>query len=95
MEKPYVIVNCAISADGKIALSSGNQIRISCEEDIKRVYRLRNKNDAILVGINTIISDDPKLTVKKDYVKKIHQPIRIILDSTCKTPKNRYRKRKT
>jgi 2,5-diamino-6-(ribosylamino)-4(3H)-pyrimidinone 5'-phosphate reductase len=88
MEKPYVIINCAMSADGKIALSTRNQIKISSEEDTKRMYELRNQSDAVLVGINTIISDDPKLTVKEGYVKKMHQPIRIILDSNCKTPKN-------
>ena len=86
MNKPYVIVNCAMSADGKIALPTRKQLRISCNEDIERMYKLRNKYDAVLVGINTVLSDDPKLTVKEKYVEQPHQPIRVILDSHCKTP---------
>ena len=75
-----------MSADGKIASPQGKQIRISSEEDIERMYKLRNEFDAVLVGINTVLSDDPKLTVKEKYVEKPHQPIRIVLDSKCKTP---------
>lgn len=86
MKRPYVVINCAISADGKIASPSGKQMRISCDEDIKRMYELRNECDAVLVGINTILSDDPKLTVKEKYVKNPKQPIRIVLDTNCKTP---------
>ena len=86
MKRPHVVINCAMSVDGKIASPSGKQIRISCEEDIKRMYKLRNECDAVLVGINTILSDDPKLTVKEKYVKNPKQPIRIVLDTNCKTP---------
>ena len=88
MKRPHVIVNCAMSADGKIALPTRKQLRISCEEDIERMYRLRNDCDAVLVGVNTILSDDPKLTVKEKYVKQSRQPIRIILDVNCKTPED-------
>ncbi|MCK5636776.1 MAG: 2,5-diamino-6-(ribosylamino)-4(3H)-pyrimidinone 5'-phosphate reductase [Thermoplasmatales archaeon] len=86
MKRPYVVINCAMSADGKIASPSGKQMRISCDEDIKRMYELRNGCDAVLVGINTVLSDDPKLTVKEKYVKNPKQPIRIVLDTNCKTP---------
>ena len=86
MNRPYVIINCAMSLDGKIASPSGKQMKISCEEDIKRMYKLRNKSDAVLVGIGTVLSDDPKLTVKEKYVKNPKQPIRIVLDTNCKTP---------
>ena len=75
-----------MSADGKIALPSKKQFRISCDKDIERMYKLRNKSDAVLVGIETILSDDPKLTVKEKYVENTKQPIRIILDTNCKTP---------
>ena len=88
MKRPHVIVNCAMSADGKIALPTRKQLKISCEEDMERVYKLRNECDAVLVGVDTVLSDDPKLTVKEKYVKKLHQPIRIVLDTHCKTPKN-------
>jgi len=77
-----------MSADGKIALPNRKQIRISSEQDIQRMYHLRNECDAVLVGIGTVLSDDPKLTVKEKYVEKPRQPVRVILDSHCKTPKN-------
>ena len=86
MNRPHVIINCAISADGKIALPTRKQLRISCDEDIERMYKLRNESDAVLVGIGTILSDDPRLTVKEKYVNKTNQPIRIILDTNCETP---------
>ena len=88
MKKPYVVINCAMSADGKIALPNRKQMRISCDEDIKRMYHLRNESDAVLVGIGTILTDDPKLTIKEEYVKNPKQPLRLILDYYCKTPKN-------
>jgi 2,5-diamino-6-(ribosylamino)-4(3H)-pyrimidinone 5'-phosphate reductase len=86
MKRPYVVINCAMTADGKIALPSGKQLRISSEEDMRRVYMLRNRSDAVLVGINTVLSDNPKLTVKEKYVKNSKQPLRVVLDSNCRTP---------
>ena len=86
MKRPQVIINCAMSADGKIAAPTRKQIRISCEEDIKRMYRLRNESDAVLVGIGTILTDDPKLTVKETYVHHPKQPLRVILDSKGRMP---------
>ncbi|UCE36050.1 MAG: 2,5-diamino-6-(ribosylamino)-4(3H)-pyrimidinone 5'-phosphate reductase [Thermoplasmata archaeon] len=85
---PYIIINCAMSADGKIALPSRKQIRISNEEDLKRVHELRNECDAVLVGIGTVLSDDPKLTVKEKYVPNPKQPIRIVLDSKGRIPED-------
>ncbi|TET90964.1 MAG: 2,5-diamino-6-(ribosylamino)-4(3H)-pyrimidinone 5'-phosphate reductase [Methanomassiliicoccales archaeon] len=84
--RPKVIVNCAVSIDGKIALPSRRQTRISNEEDIARVHRLRNECDAILVGVGTILSDDPNLTVKEKYVQDARKPLRIVLDSNGRTP---------
>jgi len=88
MNQPHIIINCAMTADGKIAQPSGKQLRISCEEDMERMYKLRNKYDAVLIGIDTVLSDDPKLTVKDKYVENPRQPIRIVLDTHCKTPTN-------
>jgi 2,5-diamino-6-(ribosylamino)-4(3H)-pyrimidinone 5'-phosphate reductase len=88
MNLPYVIVNCAMSVDGKIALPNRRQIRISNDEDIKRMYQLRNSVDAVLVGIGTVLSDDPKLTVKEKYVQNPKQPLRVVLDKECRTPPN-------
>lgn len=81
-----VIVNCAMSADGKIALKTRRQTKISNVEDKKRVHQLRNSADAILVGIETVLSDDPKLTVNGKYVKHPRNPVRIVLDSYGRTP---------
>ncbi|UCG70427.1 MAG: 2,5-diamino-6-(ribosylamino)-4(3H)-pyrimidinone 5'-phosphate reductase [Thermoplasmata archaeon] len=85
---PHVIINCAMSTDGKIALPSRKQTRISNEEDLRRVHELRNRCDAILVGIETVISDDPKLTIKESYVPNPKHPVRIVLDSKGRIPKS-------
>lgn len=81
-----VTVNCAMSADGKIALNSRKQTDISNEIDKKRVHELRNSVDAILVGIGTVLTDDPKLTVKARYVHNPRSPVRVVLDSRGRTP---------
>ena len=52
-----IVINCAMSADGKIALPDRSQIRLSNKEDMERVNKLRKKSDAILVGIGTVIED--------------------------------------
>jgi 2,5-diamino-6-(ribosylamino)-4(3H)-pyrimidinone 5'-phosphate reductase len=77
-----------MSADGKIALRTRRQTRISNEEDKRRVHKLRNSSNAILVGVETVIADNPKLTVNPKYVKRPRHPLRIILDSNGRTPKN-------
>ena len=86
MNRPRIILNCAMSADGKIALPNKQQLRISSEEDMKRVFELRNSCDAILVGSGAVLSDNPKLTVKEKYVKHPRNPIRVVLDTHMKTP---------
>jgi 2,5-diamino-6-(ribosylamino)-4(3H)-pyrimidinone 5'-phosphate reductase len=77
-----------MSADGKIALRTRRQTHISNEKDKRRVHKLRNSSDAILVGVETVIADNPKLTVNPKYVKRPKHPLRIILDSKGRTPKN-------
>ncbi|MEW6070125.1 MAG: 2,5-diamino-6-(ribosylamino)-4(3H)-pyrimidinone 5'-phosphate reductase [Candidatus Thermoplasmatota archaeon] len=86
--RPYVIINCAMSADGKIALPTRVQTRISNEEDMRRVHLLRATCDAILVGIGTIIADNPKLVVKKEYCVTPKNPMRVVIDSKCRIPKD-------
>lgn len=82
--KPFIHVNCAMSADGKIAGVERKQVRISSEEDMNRVKELRKKYDAVLVGVGTVLADDPHLTVKDlDYDTN---PIRLIIDPHGKTP---------
>ncbi len=82
--RPYVQINCAMSADGKIAGSDRRQVTISSAEDKERVKRLRGEFDAILVGVGTVIADDPHLTVKD--LNYDTNPIRIVLDSRGRTP---------
>lgn len=86
MNRPEVHVNCAMSADGKIAGSDRAQVRISSPEDILRVKRMRMEHDAILVGIGTVLYDDPHLTVKG--LDKERNPVRVVLDSRGRTPDN-------
>lgn len=81
-----VVINCAMSADGKIALPTRVQTRISGEEDLRRVHELRSRSDAILVGVETILTDNPSLRVSPRYVLHARQPLRIVLDSRGRTP---------
>ena len=82
--RPFIHVNCAMSADGKIAGTDRKQVRISSDEDKARVKNLRRKYDAILVGVGTILSDDPHLTVKG--LTYDENPVRIVLDDKGRTP---------
>ena len=84
--KPFVIVNCAMSADGKIALPTRRQTRISSDEDMKRVHELRNSVDAIIVGVGTVLADNPGLLVSPKHVSDIKNPVRLVLDSNGRTP---------
>ena len=85
--KPYIILNCAASVDGKIALPNRQKLRLSNEEDFSRVHSLRSECDAIIVGIDTIIQDNPSLTVNQKYSGG-ENPVRIILDTNYRTPEN-------
>ena len=85
--KPYVILNAAMTLDGKIATKTGNS-EISGNEDLERVHKLRKEMNAILIGINTLLLDDPRLTVHKIESKPIDNPIRIVIDSKGRTPLN-------
>ncbi|MEM0022087.1 MAG: 2,5-diamino-6-(ribosylamino)-4(3H)-pyrimidinone 5'-phosphate reductase [Archaeoglobaceae archaeon] len=93
--RPHVFVNVAASIDGKISDESRKQIKISCEEDLKRVDELRASADAIMVGIGTILADDPKLNVKSEVLRKrrvlegkSENPIKVVVDSKCRIPEN-------
>ena len=84
--RPFIHVNCAMSADGKLAGEDRTQVRISSDEDKTRVKNLRKKYDAIMVGVGTIVADDPHLTFKDgDYDTN---PIRVVLDPHGRTPED-------
>lgn len=93
VNKMKVILNAASSIDGRIATWNGDT-KISSESDLHRVHKLRSEVDAILVGITTVIKDDPLLTSRKipgrgkndqKYISK-GNPVRIIVDSKANIP---------
>lgn len=84
-KKPFVVMKVAMSLDGKIATITGESKWISCEESRRCVHKLRSEVMGILVGINTVIKDDPMLNCRLENGKN---PIRIIVDTTLKIPIN-------
>jgi len=91
--RPFVFINIAMSADGKISTRERRQVRISGTEDFSRVDRIKAESDAIMVGIGTVLADDPSLTVKSPELRagrvaagKDEHPIRIVVDSAGRTP---------
>lgn len=77
-KRPYVIAKSGISADGCISTYSGNSKWISCEESRRRVHILRSQVDAILIGENTALKDNPKLNVRNVSGRN---PRRVVLDT--------------
>ena len=83
--RPYVILNAAMTLDGKIATATGSS-NISGEADLKRVHEIRKECDAIMVGIGTVLADDPRLTVHKIDATPEDNPVRVVVDSKFRTP---------
>ena len=87
---PFVTVKAAMTLDGKIATASGESKWITAAAARAHGMKLRQGADAVLVGINTILADDPSLTVRRQKAEgrrqKERTPRRIILDSLARTP---------
>lgn len=83
--RPYVILNAAMTLDGKIATASGSS-NISGKKDLQRVHEIRKECDGIMVGIGTVLADDPRLTVHKIDADPEDNPVRVVVDSRCRTP---------
>ena len=83
--RPYVILNAAMTLDGKIATATGSS-NISGKKDLERVHEIRKECDGIMVGIGTVLADDPRLTVHKIDAKPEDNPVRVVVDSKCRTP---------
>ncbi|HTW76643.1 MAG TPA: dihydrofolate reductase family protein [Thermoplasmata archaeon] len=88
--RPVVWVNFAASEDGRIAYAGGRRARLSGPEDLRRVQEMRADVDAILIGVGTVIRDDPSLRVHWDLLGRApgRSPTRVIVDSTGRTPPN-------
>jgi len=86
---PFITAKFAMSLDGKIATANGDSKWISNEKSRSYAHSLRRQHDAIMVGINTVLKDDPRLTVRngEENLKTLHkQPIRVVVDSHGRTP---------
>ncbi|MGN0144589.1 MAG: bifunctional diaminohydroxyphosphoribosylaminopyrimidine deaminase/5-amino-6-(5-phosphoribosylamino)uracil reductase RibD [Clostridium sp.] len=81
---PFVVMKAGISIDGKIATYTGKSQWITSEQSRMDSHELRNRLYGIMVGINTVISDDPSLTYRGS--KKGRDPVRIIVDSNLRIP---------
>jgi 2,5-diamino-6-(ribosylamino)-4(3H)-pyrimidinone 5'-phosphate reductase len=89
-DRPFVHANCAISLDGRLAYAGGRRARLSGPADLARVQRLRAASDAILVGANTVVRDDPSLRIHSELLEK---PVdtrltRIVFDSAGRIPES-------
>ena len=82
-DKPFVTLKTAMSLDGKIVTATGQSKWITSEASRQRVHEMRDIHDAIMVGIETVLKDNPMLTTRIFGGKN---PIRIVVDSNARTP---------
>jgi len=90
LRRPAVWANCAVSLDGRLAYAGGKRAALSGPEDLVRVQRLRAGSDAILVGVGTVVKDDPSLRVHWELLGEPagRNPMRIVVDASGRTPTN-------
>jgi len=79
--RPFVLVKLATTVDGRVSVKGRRYL--SGKRALKEVHRLRDRYDAVLVGIGTVLADDPALTVRE---VKGRDPLRVIVDSDARTP---------
>ncbi|MDR4305142.1 bifunctional diaminohydroxyphosphoribosylaminopyrimidine deaminase/5-amino-6-(5-phosphoribosylamino)uracil reductase RibD [Chelatococcus sambhunathii] len=83
--RPHVTLKLAVSADGKIAGEGGRPVAITGEASRAQVHMMRAESDAILVGVGTVLADDPELTCRLPGMAD-RSPIRVVLDGALRTP---------
>ncbi len=83
---PFVTVKAAQSLDGKIATTAGKSKWITGDRARDYGHRLRAESDAVIVGVNTVLTDDPRLSARPGGKPAARQPLRVILDSRLRTP---------
>jgi diaminohydroxyphosphoribosylaminopyrimidine deaminase / 5-amino-6-(5-phosphoribosylamino)uracil reductase len=83
-KRPYIILKLAMTLDGKIATSTGDSKWITNSDSRKHVHKIRKEVDAVMVGKNTVLHDNPELTIR--HVNSNRQPDRIMFDSNLEIP---------
>lgn len=83
---PYVTMKYAMTLDGKIATCTGDSQWVTGTQARQRVHEDRAKASAIVVGVGTVLNDDPLLTARPEGAENAHQPARIVLDAQLRTP---------
>ncbi len=83
--RPFVTLKLAVSADEKVGLAGRKPVALSGEEARNRVFQMRAQSDAILVGIGTILADNPQLNCRLPGMIE-RSPVRVVLDASLKLP---------
>jgi diaminohydroxyphosphoribosylaminopyrimidine deaminase/5-amino-6-(5-phosphoribosylamino)uracil reductase len=83
--RPFVTLKLALSADGKVGLAGRKPVAITGEAARTRVFQMRSASDAILVGIGTVLADNPHLTCRLPGMEE-RSPVRVVLDANLRLP---------
>jgi diaminohydroxyphosphoribosylaminopyrimidine deaminase/5-amino-6-(5-phosphoribosylamino)uracil reductase len=83
--RPHVLLKMALSADGKVGLAGRKRVQITGEAAQARVFQMRSRSDAILVGIGTVLADNPQLTCRLPGMEA-RSPVRVVLDAQLRVP---------
>lgn len=83
---PFFTLKSAVTLDGKTATRTGESKWITGEASRRLVHRLRDRTDAILTGVNTVLVDNPLLSTRIGRCKNVHHPLKVVADSQARTP---------